>query len=68
MTCGDLVRGDSDWGSQPDLFCCEFSRSGENEEKRVWVSSPAEMPHLGCLGCSAFWEAGTQGAEAGIAS
>lgn len=36
--------------------------------ERVWVSSPSEMPHLGCLGRSAFWEAGTQAAEAGIAS
>ena len=65
---GDLVWGDRRlrWPARP-LTSREFSRTGEGGEW-VWVSSPSEMPHRRCLGCSAFWEAGTQGAEAGIVS
>lgn len=42
-----------------------FPEVARVKSERVWVPCPSEMPHLGCLGCSALWETGTQGAKAG---
>ncbi|KAB0374102.1 hypothetical protein FD755_014358 [Muntiacus reevesi] len=65
------VDSQGDGSSQPDTISIA-SRTSQNtvdsdkSEERVWVSSP-EMPQWHLLGC-AFWEAGTQEAEAEIVS
>lgn len=48
---------DRDWGSQPTSHVVSLAEVARVKSERVWVSSPSEMPHMGCLDYSAFWEA-----------
>lgn len=48
---------DRDWGSQPTFRVVSLAEVARMKSERVWVSSPSEMSHMGCLDYFAFWEA-----------